>query len=237
VLTAIRGFLLQGTAPSKTGGDNTFLGSGTNAPITDWCDSATSSNSSLTLRMTYADINDYLPIKVGEVMAINTKGITIPAGCTIDLGFKGGTTSAEVFTIKKVYKDARDNVKPYAPEDMLLYCIGDETECGSQVAPTASIELPLLSGSDNTININMKDPIGVYSLYEVRVLPLKGDIQVSVLPSGCDTYFYNYRLESEVKCKGESRAIAVIIPNIHNMGYLPLFDYTIYNGTGSLSPN
>ena len=48
---------------------------------------------------------------------------------------------------------------------------------------------------------------------------------------------HNYKVNAKVNCKGDYREKEVIIPNVNNLGYPSLFDYTIYNATGVLKPN
>ncbi|HBB64383.1 MAG: hypothetical protein UR45_C0001G0024 [candidate division WS6 bacterium GW2011_WS6_33_547] len=209
-------------------------------PDTEWCSNTTTTTdteSSISIIFGYAGLGDGQDWEVGQVMALNLEGVSNVAGCNLTLSFGSSSSEEEVFTIKKVYRDVSGNVKPYVEDDMLMYCLPDDGTCSS-VAPTTSVES---FTSPNSISIPLYEVKDGYPLYEIRVLPLKGTLRISSQVSGATcaigNNLNNYKMNSKVNCKGDYREKQVIIPNIHNVGYPTLFDYTIYNATGVLSPN
>lgn len=204
-----------------------------------WCDSDLEMNSSIEVSIDYADETSPVYYDVGDVMAINLNGVSsIPAGCNINLGLQPGGSEDHLFSIKYIYMDkVSGDVSPYKLDDMLLYCAKtqDENSCGDEsVAPTSSIVAKVkLPGQINISNATLTTP----NLYEIRLIPLKEKVGVSVLPDSCGDVFSNYRIRAKVNCKGDVREKQVVIPSVNNMGYSALFDYTIYNSNGSLSPN
>lgn len=223
------------------------LDSGISSKISDWCENTpTSPNSDMLITVEYADIGDYKDYNVGEVMALKLGGLGLPSGCNMTLGFKSVGTGEELFTVKRVYMDASGNIKPYEEDDMLLYCFSTTGSCDAPVAPKDSIVLPYFLASNtpenNTIQINMTETKvldGVtYTLYEIRVLPLYGKLGISTQADSCaSTSLYNYKVTADVTCDNIRRAGEVVIPNVKNLGYNAMFDYTIYNSTGVLQPN
>lgn len=210
----------------------------------DWCDSETDSNSSIEVTIEYADENSPINYDVGDVMAINFSGVSddIPASCVINLGLTPSGDGSHLFSLKYVYmKYSTGEVKTYALDDMLLYCAttGDVLACGEgDVAPTTSIaERIKFPGQIEISNSTLTGSVEGYDLYEIRLIPLKEKIGVTVLPDGCGDLFNNYRIRAKVNCNGDVREKQVVIPSINNMGYSSLFDYTIYNSNGTLSPN
>lgn len=200
--------------------------------LTDWCDDG-GVTSSIETKLGYANETDEVFYNVGDVMAINVGNVTSDlAGCVATLAFTPGGNGDHLFTVKYVYRDSAGNVLPYKLDDMLLYCLDSASTCTS-VAPTDSIVLPIMT-SGSTLDI----PLSTANLYEVRVIPLKEKLGISMVTTAqCGNNFKNYKISAKVNCKGDTREKQVIIPNANNMGYNPLFDYTIYNANGTLSPN
>ena len=205
-----------------------------------WCEEP-EPGSSIEISISYAK-TEGIKYDVGDVMAINTSNISsIADDCVVHLYANGMGEDSSLFTTKYVY-ETTDGIAPYKLEDMQLYCLDSDLACDTNVvAPEASITdtLPSVtpeSGSPS-ISLNMTTLIGA-GLYEFRILPLKGAIEVYVIPSStCADIFSNYLVRAKVNCKGDTREKQVVIPSLNNMGYSALFDYTIYNGNGVLSPN
>ncbi len=199
----------------------------------EWCEDADGS-SSIETKISYAEETDEVFYNVGDVMAINVlKARPVDPACKATLTFTPGGNGDHLFTIKYVYMDNSGNVYPYKLEDMSLYCLDDAQVCPS-VAPTDSITPPIMTNGSKLDNILLNTA----NLYEVRVLPLKEKLGISIQTTKeCGNNFKNYKISAKVNCKGDTREKQVIIPNANNMGYNPLFDYTIYNANGTLSPN
>ena len=185
--------------------------------------------------ITYAQASDGIEYGVGDVMAINVEGVTIPDGCVAALTFYTAGSGDHLFTTKYVYMDDEGNVQPYELDDMKLYCLNSSgsANCGEEsVAPPNSIEGILASGGSITLNF-LDHP----NLYEFRILPLKEKIKIGLQGNeACGHILDNYSIKSTVTCTGQERTMQVVIPNAMNMGYPSLFDYTIYNSSGTLTP-
>jgi len=183
----------------------------------------------------YAQASDGIEYGVGDVIAINVDGVTIPAGCIATLTFYTAGSGDHLFTTKYVYMDNDGNVQPYKLEDMELYCLNSSGSaiCGEgSVAPDSSIKQKLASGGGITLNFAEHS-----NLYEFRILPLKEKIKIGLQGNeACNHLLDNYSIKSTVTCTGQERTMQVVIPNAMNMGYPSLFDYTIYNSQGTLTP-
>ncbi|MDY0096984.1 MAG: hypothetical protein RBS01_01365 [Candidatus Dojkabacteria bacterium] len=214
------------------------IDSGLANQITDLCEySLEDKDSAINIKVEYAGIEDYKEWNVGSVMAIRVGGLGISSVCNMTLGFKSADDVDQLFTVKRVYANSDGTVKPYEENDMLLYCYATDGVCSAPVAPSTSI-VNTFSPSNSTLQIDMGSSSGGYSLYEIRVLPLYGKLGVSVAVDECAALsLHNYKVTATVNCKGDERAMEVIIPNVSNLGYPALFDYTIYNATGILKPN
>jgi hypothetical protein len=208
--------------------------------IDDWCSgeegTTLEETSQLSVTVSYAGADDAKDYSVGEVFAMNTKGLQGSlTGCAVTLRFASGESFNEAFTTKKVYMDqAKGEVSPYELNHMELYCI--DNACDNILAPTSSAE-PM---TNNQLTFDMAELNSGDSnpLYEVRILPLNGTIAVAVVSASpeCGNNFRNFKIVSDVTCGGNTIVKQVIIPSPNNSGYSPLFDYTIYNATGTLQP-
>jgi hypothetical protein len=183
--------------------------------------------------ITYAQASDGIEYGVGDVMAVNVDGVDIPEGCVATLTFYTAGSGDHLFTTKYVYMDDNRDVQPYKLEDMKLYCLNSTgSNCGDEsVAPPDSIEGTLASGGNITLNVDQPN------LYEFRILPLKEKVKIGLQGNAaCNHLLDNYSIKSTVTCTGQERTMQVVIPNAMNMGYPSLFDYTIYNSSGTLTP-
>jgi len=161
-------------------------------------------------------------------MAINLSGVTVPAGCNVELTFTPENAD-RLFTVKKVYLDGSGGYKPYELADMKLYCLLNANDC-SDILPTSSFESTF---TNNKLNISLPEA----NLVEVRVIPLKGTIEIGVSSSPqCNNIFNQFLIKATSVCSGQERTMQVIIPSATNYGYDPMFDYTIYNSNGALAP-
>ena len=192
-----------------------------------------SSCSEPVVTITYAQASDGIEYGVGDVMAINVDGVDIPEGCVATLTFYTAGSGDHLFTTKYVYMDDNRDVQPYKLGDMKLYCLNSTgSNCGDEsVAPPDSIEGTLASGGNITLNVDQPN------LYEFRILPLKEKVKIGLQGNAaCNHLLDNYSIKSTVICTGQERTMQVVIPNAMNMGYPSLFDYTIYNSSGTLTP-
>lgn len=185
-----------------------------------------------TVSITYAGEQDGIVYGVGQVMAIHIEPDNPPpGGCVAALNFSGASGGSQLFTVKKVYMDRTSKaVEPYELDDMLLYCINQP--CTDIVSPEVSIEANF--GNTGTLSYNFDS---LTKIYEIRVLPLKGDIKIAVDGNeDCGDYLNNYLVTASATCTNQERTMEVVIPNAVNIGYPALFDYTIYNANGTLTP-
>lgn len=164
---------------------------------------------------------------VGDVMAINLSSVpTVPSGCEVELNFPSGDN--KIFTVKEVYSDGGVGYKPYELADMKVYCTNNCTG----MSPTTSFETwdtkPILTY--NMYNFKQN------GLTELRVIPLKGTIEIGVSSENCGNIFDQFLIKATSICSGQERTMQVIIPSATNFGYDPMFDYTIYNSNGALAP-
>lgn len=196
--------------------DNLDLGSLVNADA---------SCSKYKMTFEFAPPTEGIEYKVGDVMAINLSGVIPASGCNIDLTFSPSPADL-LFAVKKVYTDGAGGYRGYQLADMGLYCM--QGVC-SQVEPTASFE----SWNNSVLNIDVTEP----NLNEIRILPLRGKITIGITGSNeCGKIFNQFLIKATSICSGQERTMQVIIPSSTNYGYDPMFDYTIYNSNGTLSP-
>lgn len=185
--------------------------------------------------ITYAQPTDGIEYGVGDAMAINIGGVTIPLGCQAEIFFYTAGSGDHLFSTKYVYMDNDGNVQPYELDDMELYCLNSSgsSDCGDEsVAPTSSIKQKLVSGGSIILDFASHP-----NLYEFRILPLKEKIKIGFNGNDqCGHVLDNYLIKSTVSCTGQERTMQVVIPSVMNMGYSALFDYTIYNSSGALTP-
>ena len=189
-----------------------------------------------TVTITFAGPSDGIEYGVGQVMAINLGEIgSVPAGCQANLYFETAGMGDHLFTVKHVYRNsANQEVTPYALDHMKLYCLNTSgAACNSaSVAPVDSVEQSLASGGSLAIDLTTAN------LYEVRVLPLKEKVKVSVVGTAqCGNILDNYLIRSTAACTGQERSMEVVVPSATNVGYPAIFDYTIYNSNGTLTPH
>ena len=186
-----------------------------------------------TVTIAYAELSDEIDYRVGEVMAINLADVQPPVGCEATLAFETRGSGNHLFTIKKVYRTKpTGEVRKYELDDMLLYCLNVSGSGCSGVAPVESIYSTLANGDKITV------PLEVQDLHEVRVLPLKEKIGISIVGNEqCGRMLHNYLIKSTVSCSGQERTMQLIVPNATNFGYPAIFDYTIYNSSGTLAPH
>ena len=101
------------------------------------------------------------------------------------------------------------------------------------MSPTTSFEA---WGTKPTLTFDM-DVLKVNNLVELRVIPLKGTIEIGVSSRPqCNNIFDQFLIKATSICSGQERTMQVIIPSATNYGYDPMFDYTIYNSNGALAP-
>ncbi|HRX43976.1 MAG TPA: hypothetical protein P5059_01855 [Candidatus Dojkabacteria bacterium] len=168
---------------------------------------------------------------VGDVMAINLSNVTPPENCEVSLNFP--QYGEKIFTVKEVYSDGGGGYKPYELAHMRVYCLLQGSKNCEGMSPTTSFEEW------------MTKPILTYDMYalknsgltELRVIPLKGTIEIGVSSSPqCNNIFDQFLIKATSICSGQERTMQVIIPSATNFGYDPMFDYTIYNSNGALAP-
>ena len=166
---------------------------------------------------------------VGDVMAINLSNVTPPENCEVSLNFP--QYGEKIFTVKEVYSDGGVGYKPYELAHMKVYCLLQGSDNCAGMSPTTSFE----NWSKPTLTYDIHS-LKEEGLVELRVMPLKGTIEIGVSSVGCDNIFDQFLIKATSICSGQERTMQVIIPSATNYGYDPMFDYTIYNSNGALAP-
>jgi len=204
-----------------------------------WCED-TSTGSSVKITVSPSSSDDFVTVDVGSARVFNLEGNTYePEGdCNISLIFNPVSQYA-LFTIKKIYINADGDIAEYTndgtTDDMLAYCVGDCDDISSVAAPTGSF-INIESGGFVEVTLNETRPDG-YSLYQIRVIPLLNQLQVSNELTSCSSYqFQHMMINAAVNCYGSLREKQIFVPGPDSLGYSSLFDYTIYN-IGTLGPN
>lgn len=208
----------------------------------DWCDGQEAVQDSLKIKIQYADEGDPVSIKVGDVFAFKpgklSSALPEPT-CTLTYTFYKIQNTDSVFTTKAVYiSDSTSDIRPYEIDDMKVYCFDSDNNgacSGDIVSPDSSLTGTLSEGG--VVSFELKTPpYDGYSYYEVRLIPLSGDMKASKTIVCGDLQLNDYKINAQVNCNGDYREKQVILPNVKTLGYLPLFDYTIYNADGTLKP-
>ena len=198
----------------------------------DWCED---SNSGIRVLASRATLESGVDFSVGSVKSIKVTSLNLTSPCSIDFKFGSASDGDEIFTIKKVYANSSGEIKPYEEDDMLVYCISSGS-CDPSVIQAADGTIEDVADGD-VISIDLADSPDGYFLYEIRIIPLYGTLNIAWEADSCagDTLF-DYKVNAQVNCKGDYREKEVVLPNVKLLGYDPIFDYTIYNAEGKLKP-
>lgn len=183
------------------------------------------------LKIKEASSDTYFEIRAGQVMAFPIKGQSIGLGCNASLSFALRGDSNIGFSVEKIYgKNYVDGIaqeyKPYAIDDVKQYCFS--------CSETMFLGDEWISITDGgAIGFDLNEVSGTYSLDEIRVKAIGGTLGVGYdLTSECTQGFRLIDVQASANCDGTYRGKQILIPE--KRWSSPVFDYTIFNGQGSL---
>ena len=196
----------------------------------NFCPVATDGNEYY-LKIKEASPDTFFEIRAGQVMAFPIKGQAIGLGCSASLSFAMRGDSNVGFSVEKIYGQSYTNgiaqeCKPYAIEDVKQYCFSCDanTFLGGEWIPITESE---------SLDYNLNELSGTYALDEIRVKAIGGTIGVGyALTTECTQGFRLIDVQASANCDGTYRGKQILIPE--KRWSSPVFDYSIFNGQGSL---
>ena len=196
----------------------------------NFCPVATDGNEYY-LKIKEASPDTFFEIRAGQVMAFPIKGQAIGLGCSASLSFAMRGDSNVGFSVEKIYGQSYTNgiaqeCKPYAIEDVKQYCFSCDanTFLGGEWIPITESE---------SLDYNFNELSGTYALDEIRVKAIGGTIGVGyALTTECTQGFRLIDVQASANCDGTYRGKQILIPE--KRWSSPVFDYSIFNGQGSL---
>ena len=196
----------------------------------NFCPVATDGNEYY-LKIKEASPDTFFEIRAGQVMAFPIKGQAIGLGCSASLSFAMRGDSNVGFSVEKIYGQNYTNgiaqeYKPYAIEDVKQYCFSCDanTFLGGEWIPITESE---------SLDYNFNELSGTYALDEIRVKAIGGTIGVGyALTTECTQGFRLIDVQASANCDGTYRGKQILIPE--KRWSSPVFDYSIFNGQGSL---
>jgi len=196
----------------------------------NFCPVATDGNEYY-LKIKEASPDTFFEIRAGQVMAFPIKGQAVGAGCSASLSFAVRGDSNVGFSVEKIYGQNYTNgiaqeYKPYAIEDVKQYCFSCDanTFLGGEWIPITESE---------SLDYNFNELSGTYALDEIRVKAIGGTIGVGyALTTECTQGFRLIDVQASANCDGTYRGKQILIPE--KRWSSPVFDYSIFNGQGSL---
>jgi hypothetical protein len=190
-------------------------------------DTGPDSASGIKVALSRVPTDEYIDVSVGDSRNFNFDGITVTSG-TLTLNVENRGTSTPVFAIKKIYMNqSTGDFKAYDKADNTLYCLG--TSCPTTIDPTSSGTL-----TAGSVSVSLSP--STYNIYQVRVIPLVGDIAVRYSTTVPNVNFGYIKINAAVNCYGSYREKEMVIPSTESLGYPTIFDYVLYNN-GTLSTN
>jgi hypothetical protein len=182
--------------------------------------------------------DDELEIRSDTVRSFLLKGqVPNPATCTLNLTVEPRGSAVSGFLISKIYGrnyvgGVASEYKPYAISDMLPYCVytsGSDCSSNPNLLDTWT---PVLSGSRISIPLTSS---GGYALDEIRLRGVSSVVSVKAELSNpnCITNWEMVKMVVGANCTGSYRAKEVQIPQKESA--LSIFDYVLFNGTGTLT--
>ncbi len=196
----------------------------------NFCPIATDGNEYY-LKIKEASPDTYFEIRAGQVMAFPIKGQAIGLGCNASLSFAIRGDSNVGFSVEKIYgqnytSGIAQEYKPYAIDDVKQYCfscnetkfLGDEWN-------------HITDGGSLTFDLN--ETADGYKLDEIRVKAIGGSLGVGyILTTECTQGFRLIDVQASANCDGTYRGKQILIPE--KKWSSPVFDYSLFNGQGSL---
>lgn len=182
------------------------------------------------LKIKEADPNTYFEIRAGQVMSFPIKGVSVGAGCTASLSFSTRGDSQVGFSVEKIYGRNYTNgiaaaYKPYAIDDVQQYCF----TCNPEMF-VGNEWKPITDGGG--LEFHLDELSGTYTLDEIRIKAIGGSIGIGYTLVGCTQGFRLIDVQASANCDGTYRGKQILIPE--KKWYSPVFDYSLFNGQGSL---
>lgn len=204
----------------------------------------TVAGNSYTLSLTEGDLNTYFEIRPGQMMALPLKGMALGDDCSTVLraAVRGDSTAG--FTLTKVYgkdyvNELATSYKPYEESDVTHYCFSSGTGCNnSNFLDSSSDGVNWIYFSDDgteQIDLNLKATSGEYQLDEIKITAVGGTVGIAYQitnPENCTQDLKMINVQAAANCSGSYRGKSVLIPK--KQWESPIFNYTIFNGEGSL---
>ncbi len=199
---------------------------------------------SYTLTLSEGDLNTFFEIRPGQMMALPLKGMILGDDCStfIKAAVRGDSTAG--FTLTKVYaKDYANGLatsyKPYDESDVTHYCFSSGSKCNNSnfLDSTSDGVNWIYFPDDNTqqIDLDLKATSGEYQLDEVKITAIGGTVGIAYKinnPETCTQDLKMINVQAAANCSGSYRGKSVLIPK--KQWESPIFNYTIFNGEGSL---
>lgn len=233
-LRSTEGCKVEGATQVKTFMDT----AGVSDNAIDSFDKCTNENSNIELTAKLASAEDEYELRSDKVRSFIVRQQTPnPSTCQLQLSFEPRGSSFGGVVISKIYARNYDangipaEYKTYAFNDIQQYCIhltgslcansGVYQDSWTQVQSGTMITVPLAAS-------------GVYPLDEIRVRSVGGTVSMkaSLSNPGCIQKWEMVKLTVGANCSGTYRAKEVQFPQTESA--LPLFDYVLFNGEGTL---
>jgi hypothetical protein len=221
--------------------ENFLTEAGVSTGFLDSFGQCTGSGSDVEMSISLAGADDDYEIRPDTVRAFVLRQQTPdPAACTLDLEFepRGGENAG--VAVSRVYASGYDangvpaNYKVYDYDDTVEYCLfrsGDACPDGSIFTDSW---VPLQSG--DTLSVPLTSS-GGHPLDEIRVRAVNSAVGVrsSLSSAQCVDDMEMVKIVVAANCTGSYRAKELQIPQ--QEWAFPIFDYVLFNGNGTLSPD
>lgn len=207
------------------------------------CPMAVSDNTYF-LNIRKADLETYFEIRPGQIMALPIKDTPLGDQCnTIVKAAVRGDTGAG-FSVSYIYAKDYDPAtglariyKPYAEADVLHYCFASSGQCNNSASFGGGLNwIPFPDDNSTNITVDLKD--GTYAadgyiLDEVKITAVGGTIGIAYnIPASCTEDLNMINVQAGANCSGTYRGKSVLIPA--KQWEVPLFNYVLFNGEGTL---
>ncbi len=196
-------------------------------------------NSSATITAQLAKPTDDYEVSRDNVRAfVLGSQVPVPASCTLNMTLEPRGNTVVGAMISKVY--ARNYVggfpqeyKPYDLTDSTEYCVFQNGSTCSDNADMGDQWVPLQTGATLSVSLGS---VGGYALNQVRVRAVGGALGLKYTFStpGCVQNTEMVKITVAANCTGSYRAETIQVPQQDWAS--PIFDYTLFNGAGTLGP-
>lgn len=202
------------------------------------------------LNIRKADLETFYEVRAGQIMALPIKELSQgiqaldQSACetTIRAAVRGDDGAG--FTITQIYGRDYSNgtsaaqYKPYEENDVLNYCFATGGTCNSNTLDNGQNWIPYEddgTGEIDPIYLNAKKTFGgvEYFLDEIKITAIGGTIGIAyAIPSVCTSELNMLNVQVGATCSGTYRGKSILVPA--RQWEVPLFNYVIFNGEGTL---